>query len=135
MAGPGAVGPDCESGRCPKGKTGVGYAAGQRVRGENPHGAPEHLVGTLCELSSLGLALPEGLESGEALKGVEKVGREAGVCPLATQAVRGVPSVEGARREQGDDRKAEQHRSHRKVEEGNETKDDERRDRSHEQLR
>ena len=103
---------------------GVGDATGQRVGGEHPHRAPEHVVRPIREPPPARRALAEGLEGGEALHRVEELRGEAPVRHGPAHAAPGVPAMEQRRGEQGEHREAEQQRGDREVQEREQHQDD-----------
>src|SRR3546814_12023935 len=79
------------------------------------------------ELVCPGLALPEGLQSGEALDRIEEFGCEGSIGLLPAERVGDVDTVPERRGEQGEKRETEHRRRHRQVEEGKDSEEQGRR--------
>ena len=115
-------------------ETHVGDPATERVDGKHPHRGAEHLFRPRREAAAARAALPEGLESGKPLKGIEELRREARVGMLAPAAVLAVPPGEGGGGDQGKEGEREQDQGDRKIEKREECEYDERGERGHEEL-
>ena len=128
-------GPEGEGDRGAHRDAGIGDAARERIAAENPHRAPEELVGPLLELSGARAALAEGLERREPLHRIEEVGAEGPVVAIAREAGLTIATVPERGRQQHAERGHQQHERHRQIHEGDEREDEQRCEGGHEELR
>ena len=113
-----AIGTEGQRGGGAQRDAGIGDPARERVGGEHPHRAFEQRPSLVGEQAGAGSAVAEGLERGEPLDRVKELGTEGAVGVAASEAVALVPTGGNGRCDQREQRKADQHRRHRQVEEG-----------------
>ena len=134
-AGVDAPGAERQRGGRTHGDAGVRDAARQRVRAEHPHRALEQGVRARFQPASAVTALAEGLQRGQSLQGVEKLGAERAISPVASEAGLAVPAMPQGRGQQRHQRRDQEHQRHGQVEERHEGEDQHRRERGDEELR
>ena len=135
LAGADAPGAERQRHRRPERDARVGDATRERVAAEDPHRAPEELVGAMLQLPGPRAALAERLECRQPLHRVEKIGAEGGVGAIAGQTRLAILAVPERRRQQHHERGDQQHERDRQIHERDESEDEQRRDRRDEELR
>ena len=115
--------------------SGVGNAAGERVRAHYPHRALEQLMRLGLQNRRALARLPERLECCEPLDRIQEFGRELAVGFLPCFTVLAVQAVPGGRGEQRDQRRNQERERDRQVDEGDETEYEYRRQTGDEELR
>ncbi len=110
-------------------------AAGECIRAEHTHGAVEKGMAFLFQQTPPRAALTEGLESGQALDGVEELRAEGGIGLLARETLPAVLPVPDGRRHERHQRGREQHERDRQIHEGDEGEDERRGEGGHGELR